>query len=202
MTHARIDRIAGTIIVCLLTVALAFALAGCNDKAPDKTPQAGTAREGLEVAQSALTTMAPDAKLLVVQTAEAVTPTATPVWTYLFGSPQTDAIFVVYVTDGKSMGASEYGTAGLSAEEWAEVPELDAWTFDSDDAYDKAYAISGAKSTPAAYYMGFQTYVPDSFEGSMTVEPYTWYVSFDPGASGATTSTIAVSAEGEASVLE
>ena len=49
------------------------------------------------------------------QTAQAVTPTATPVWGYLFGSPSTDKTFFVYVTAGRSMGAKQYGQAGLSA---------------------------------------------------------------------------------------
>jgi hypothetical protein len=136
--------------------------------------------------------MAPDAKLLVVQTAQAVTPTATPVWGYLFGSPKTDLTYVVYLSNGQSMGAKEYGKAGLNAAEWAKVPGTDAWKVDSDVALSKALAISGANGNPAAYIMGFVTYKPAT--DTSTVQPFVWSVQFDPGASGATTKAIDVNA--------
>ena len=68
------------------------------------------------------------------------------------------------------------------------------WKIDSDAALKKALEVSGAKGDPAAYYMGFETYVPEAVAASSTVSAFTWYVNFDPGTSGATTSTIGVSA--------
>jgi hypothetical protein len=144
------------------------------------------------VAQSELTTTAPDAKLLVVQTAEATVATATPSWVYLFGSPSTGRTYAVYIVEGKSMGAQEYGSAGLTDDEWSHVPDLDAWKVDSDVAYQKALSASGAKGDPAAYIMGLVTYMPAA--ETSTVEPFVWNVQFDPGNSGATTSTVEVNA--------
>jgi hypothetical protein len=147
--------------------------------------------------------MAPDAKLLLLQMADATTPTSTPVWVYLFGSPKSDKTYVVYVDQGNAMPATEYGTAGLSADEWKKVPSEDTWKVDSDEAYDKALEASGAKGDPLAFFMGLQTYVPESIAATATVKPYIWYVSFDPGRSGATTSTIEVNAKtGSTTVAE
>lgn len=180
------------LIVAFALVAVAL-LSGCGSKA--KTPAAGgaTALGNLAVAQSALSTSAPDAKLLVVQTAQAVTSTATPVWAYLFGSPKSDKTYVVYISNGKTMSSAEYGNAGLTADDWAKVPGLDVWKTDSDAAYKSALGVSGAKGDPNAYMMGFVTYKPKT--DTSTIEPFTWVVSFDPGKSGATTKTIEVNAE-------
>jgi len=192
----------------ILTAAFAvtvLALAGCGSsstasKTSSTTPANGsTAMANLTVAESSLSTMAPDAKLLVVQTAEGVAPTATPVWAYLFGSPSTDKTYVVYAGAGKSMGAQEYGTAGLSKDDWSKVPTSDGWKIDSDSAYTKAFAVSSAKSDPSQYYMYFLTYKPST--DTSTVEPFVWNIQFDPGESGATTNTITVDAKtGETAV--
>ncbi|MHB9004728.1 MAG: hypothetical protein ACYC6C_11815 [Coriobacteriia bacterium] len=194
----RTTRTALIVLAAGLALSALLITAGCGDSEKDAEITQG-AKAGLAVAQSALETMAPDAKLLVVETAEGVTPTSTPVWAYLFGSPESDKTFVVYVSDGKAMNASEYGTAGLSEAEWSEVPGTDDWKIDNVEAYDKALELSGADGAPAAYYMGFQTYVPEAFAASSTVSAFTWYVSFDPGESGASTATVAVDAKtGEA----
>lgn len=184
-------------------VALAFALTGCGNDAEKPEKAAGTTAKGsYEVAKSKLETTAPDAKLLVVQTAQAVSATGTPVWAYLFGSPKTDAIYIVYVNNGKAMPASEYGKAGLSADEWKAVPDIGDWKIDSDEAYEKALKESGAKGDPLQWVMGLVTYVPKN-SGTDNVDPFTWNVNFDPGESGATTATIAVDAKtGEVSRQE
>ena len=195
MFDSKTVRILKIVAIMALTFALTFALAGCGKKSNSTTSTTGTAKAGLDIARSALSTMAPDAKLLVVQTAQATTPTDTPVWAYLFGDPKSDATYLVYVVDGKAMSAAEYGTAGLTTAEWAKVPDVTEWKIDSTDAYKKALDAAGAKGDPAAYYMGFETYVPESIAASSTVSAFTWYVNFDPGTSGVTTSTISVSAK-------
>lgn len=188
-------------VVVAATAVLAIALlAGCTSGAG--SAKAGpTALGSIEAAKSALSTMAPDAKLLVVQTAQAVEPTGTPMWEFLMGSPKTDKVYAVYVSGGKSLGAQEYGTAGLSTDQWKAVPTLDEWKTDSDAAYKAALAVSGAKGDPAAYLMGFLTYKPST--DTSTIEPFVWNVVLDPGTSGATTSTILVDAKtGKASIAK
>lgn len=185
------SKITTLAVAAILSIAL---LAGCGGNSGTTTATGPTAKGSLPVARSALSTMAPDAKLLVVQTAQAVTATATPVWGYLFGSPKTDKTFVVYVENGKAMAAQEYGTAGLTAQEWAAVPGTDLWKIDSDQAYKTAFAAGGGKGTPEAYAMGLVTYVPKAAATS-TVSPFVWSVVFQPGASGVTTATIEVDAK-------
>lgn len=207
MSEQRTNRIAVVIAAVFLALALLVVLPGCGDNSSDGGDNGGeskgTAIAGLDIARSALETMAPDAKLLVVQTGEAVTPTGTPVWAYLFGSPETGSTYAVYVSDGNVMGASEYGTAGLQEDEWGNVPGTDDLQVDSDEAYQAALELSGADGEPAAYFMGLQTYVPESMATTPSVSAFTWYVSFDPGESGASTGTIAVDAKsGEAEIIE
>jgi len=116
------------------------------------------------------------------------------VWAYLFGSPKSEKLYVVRVADGKAMPAAEYGSAKqLGTFEWAKVPNLDQWKIDSNEAYDRAYKASGAKTPPPQYVMGFLTYVPKT-EQTSTATPFTWAVQFDPGASGATPNVIDVNA--------
>ena len=203
MTTQRRARFATVAFLAVLALAVTL-LAGCGAKTTTTTsapvPTKGpTALGSLAIAKSSMATAAADAKLLVVQTAQAVTPTGTPVWGYLFGSPANDKIWVVYVANGVSMGAQEYGTAGLSKTEWAAVPSTDSWKIDSDAAYTKALALSGAKGAPAAYMMGLLTFKPAS--DTSTVEPFVWSVQFDPGVSGATTSAINVDAQTGAASL-
>ncbi len=201
MTSARKTRFA-FVAVAVIAIALILSTAGCGNKSSGTKIASGpTALGGLAAAESALSTTAPDAKLLVVQTAQGVTPTGTPVWGYLFGSPSSDKTYVVYVTNGESMGSQEYGQAGLSADDWKKVPTTESWKVDSDEAYTKALAVSGAKGDPAAYMMGIMTF--KSAEDTSAVKPLVWQVGFDPGTSGATTSTIEVDANsGKATVLK
>jgi hypothetical protein len=186
------------VMVAVFSLAL---LGGCSSPEDSATSSTTTVLGSLPVARSALSTAAPDAKLLLVQTATSATPTATPVWAYLFGSPSTDVIYLVYTADGAVMSMQEYGTAGLSAEQWAEVPEDVAWAIDSDEAYASALEVSGAEGDPAAYMMGIMSY--KAADDTSTVEPNVWNVWYDPGTSGATTSLILVDAEsGDASISE
>jgi hypothetical protein len=186
--------------LALLALALLLIVAGCGSST-GTAPKGSTAKVSQTIAQSALSTMAPDAKLLLVQTAEAVTATSTPVWGYLFGSPTDNKTYIVYVTAGEVLSASEYGTAGFSADEWSSVPGTGAWKIDSDVAYEKALAVSGAKGTPSAYEMGILTYVPPSWEDSATTKAFVWNVMFEPGASGATTGVIEVDAASGAAIV-
>jgi hypothetical protein len=197
----RIDKWTRVAMVCaaMAVFVAAALLAGCSSTSGSPVAAGPSALGSLAAARSALSTLAPDAKLLIVQTAEAAEPTGTPIWAYLFGSPATDKTYVVYVSAGQSMGAQEYGTGGLSAAEWAKVPGTDAWKVDSDAAYTKALAASGAKGTPLAYMMGLLTYKPEA--DTSTVKPFVWSVQFDPGTSGATTKTIDVDANSGAAAV-
>jgi len=196
MARSRFLRFAIPALAAIVTAGLL----GCGGGSD--TPSSGpTALGSLSAAQSALATMAPDAKLLVVQTASSVTPTGTPVWAYLFGDPETDKTYIVYVSDAQSMGAQEYGTAGLSESDWADVPDSYDWKIDSDEAYASALEVSGAEGDPLAYMMGIMTF--KSSEDTSTVKPLVWNVWFNPGESGATENAIEVDANsGKASVLE
>jgi hypothetical protein len=188
------------VIACVWAamVVLLLVAAGCSNKPSGQTTaSAGTAKSALAVAKSALSTMAPDAKLLIVQTAEPVT-TSTPVWAYLFGSPKTDKTYVVYVNKGRAMGAAEYGTAGLGKAEWGAVPGDDQWKVDSDAAYQKATAAAPVKK-PSAYSMGFLTYIPKSQVASATTRPFVWYVSLQGGTA---TATVEVDAKSGAATVK
>ena len=171
-----------------LILALAAALlAGCS-----ATPKAGasTAKAAFAVAESTLSTTAPDGKLLVAESTEPITATSTPTWQFLIGSPKTDVIYAVVVQNGQGQ-FQEYGKAHLSAAEWAAVPAADAWKIDSDVAHEKAVALhTNGKS--AAYTLAFVTYVPKASKASR-VKAMTWMVTFDPAAqSSAPTSTVTV----------
>lgn len=196
MIHARANRPASVIPALAFALLLALTVAGCGSKVANTTstaaPTGVTAKTALSAATSALSTTAPDAKLLLLQTEGAVTATSAPVWSYLFGSPKDDKTYIVLVKDGKAMPASEYGTAGLEKAEWAKVPGADAWKIDSDAAYKTAQAACGAEAT-AAYTIGLITHIPEA-ETTSTTKPLVWYVSFDP-ASSASTGTVQVDAK-------
>jgi hypothetical protein len=193
MTNSRFGRLAYLMLGLVLVLALATVVTGCGKKAADNSAAGPTALGSFPAAESALTTMAPDAKLLLVQTAEAATPTATPVWGYLFGSPGSGKTFSVYVRDGEVLQASEYGQVQLDKAEWDAVPGVEDWKIDSDVAYEKALAVVGAAAKSVPYYMGFVTYLPKS-ESTATVKPFIWNVMFDPTASGVASGTIEVNA--------
>lgn len=203
MHRTRFAKWVSAVAASALGLMLVMSLAGCGDRSDksDEPASTDTARANFAVAESSVTSMAPDAKLLVVQTAQSVTSTATPVWSYLFGSPESDKTYLALASQGQSLGASEYGTGGLTAEEWGEVPNLDTWKIDSDTALEKALKVSGAQGDPRAYVMGFQTYIPSST--SSKSQAFRWYIALDPGESGATTSTIGVDAKtGEAAIVK
>lgn len=184
MNSARTTRLTKIFVVAATAAVLLLVLTACGGEEPAKTettapaPAGATALASITAAESALSTMAPDARLLIVQTAEVVTATSTPVWAYLFGSPESDMSYLVYVVDGEAMPASEYGEAGLSEKQWAEVPDTNTWEIDSDAAYEKALAVSGSTGTPAGWFMGFQTYVPETEDDAVTSKALTWYVNF------------------------
>ncbi len=198
MKHVRFAS-AVRIIISLALVLTLVGVTGCGSKksstsTTQKPAQGQTAKQALPTAQSALATTAPDAKLLLIQTAQAVSTTSTPVWAYLFGSPKTEKLYVVRVSNGAAMPAQEYGSAkDLGKFEWDKVPNLDQWKIDSNEAYDRAYKASGAKTQPPQYVMGMLTYVPKT-EQTSTAEPFVWAVQFDPGQSGATPNVIDVNA--------
>jgi hypothetical protein len=182
----------------LLAIALASVLAigavtGCTTAKPAATTtpaDTSTAKGALTVAMSTLSTAAPDGKLLVAQSAAAITATSTPAWNFLIGSPKTDKIYAVAVMNGKGR-FQEYGPAGLSAAEWTSVPATSAWKIDSDTAHTNAVAVhTGGKN--ASYILGFVTYIPKSAAGTKT-QAMKWFVAFDPKSQGkAPTSTVDV----------
>lgn len=194
--NARTTRVAAVLVLALM---LAMVVAGCKgNSAETPAPAGSTAAGGIAVAQSVLSTTAPDARLLLVQTAMSVTSTGTPVWAYLFGSPANDTTYVVYVSQGAVMSASEYGTAGLSAEEWPKVPTTTAFKVDSDAAYKKAVEAAGLEGTPG-YSMGLVTYIPEA-ETSDVSKTFVWYVTLEP--SGEATASVVVDANSGEAVVE
>ncbi len=186
MTRTR----SGWHIRLLLVVALLLTVAtvtGCGTKKSTTTnvakPAGETAKNAYPTALTAVeATAAPDAKLLLVQTARTVTPTSTPVWAYLFGSPKSEKLFIVEVQNGKADKPTLYGTAAKGQIEWAKVPGIDQWKIDSDEAYVKAVQAAAIKGTPP-YLMGFLTYTPSS-QATSTAEPFVWNVQFTSGFTG------------------
>lgn len=193
MNSARQKRVIALLALCLI---VAVALVGCGGKKEPKAAQSSsgaTALGTLQSARSALSTMAPDAKLLVVQTAQTVTATGTPVWGYIFGSPSTDKTYLVYATGGRTMGVQEYGTAGLKKDDWSKVPSTYDWKYDSDDAYKKALETTDATGTPTGWGMGLVTYKP--VESTATIEALVWNVWFAGGVGDASSAPIEVDAQ-------
>ena len=184
--------------LCAFALALVLGigvLAGCGSSqvpsSAGSTPaDTQPAKKAFAIAQSTLSTAAPDGKLLVAQVAGPITATTTPVWEFLIGSPKSDVIYAVSVQ--KDQGKfQEYGKAGLSATEWAAVPSIDNWKIDSNVAHDKAVSVY-TEGKSAAYIMGFITYIPKSAKGT-TAKAMTWGVSFDPSSkSKSPTSTVEV----------
>ena len=157
-------------------------VAGCSGTStPTAASDASGAKQAVAVAMTTLSTAAPDPRLLVGQTAGAITATSVPVWQFLIGNPKTDMIYAVQVENGKGQW-QPYGPASLTATEWAAVPPLSAWKVDSGEAHDKAVALhTSAKS--AAYMLGFVTFIPKK-SGATSTPAMTWFVAFDPSARG------------------
>jgi hypothetical protein len=194
-TTARVTGLASAALALMLVVGLA----GCSGSKSSSTETpptvtGSTAKGSLPAAQSALSTMAPDAKLLLVTTAGIVT-TAPPVWQYLFGSPKSGKTYSVNMMGGNAL-PQEYGSAGLTPDEWAAVPGLDKWKIDSDVAVQKARSVyTAAGGDDSAYILGMVTYVPKSATKT-TSKALVWSVSFDPSKRGkAPTPTVEVNAE-------
>ena len=202
----RNDRISRLIVIGMAAALVlgALSLGGCkksttNSQAP--ASQQATAKAGFKTAQSVLSTTAPEAQLLLVQTAQVVTATETPVWEYIVGSPKTDKLYAIVVSHGLPQ-AQEYGAAELGSE-WSKVPSADAWKIDSDEALAKARAVYPNAKADTAYAMGMITYIPEAKKkpGSKAM---TWFVQFDPQTQGSLpTSTVQVDATtGEASLAK
>jgi hypothetical protein len=197
VNHMRIARHVRIGLALALVLAIG-AIAGCSSSSSTSgssstaTSTASSAKAAYNLAYAAVaTTKAPDGKLLVCQAADTITPTSTPIWEFLIGSPKTNTVWAVLVQNGKA-DASEYGSADLSAAEWSAVPTSQAWKVDSPQARDAALKVY-PNGKDAAYFMGFVTYIPKSAQADNTSKPMTWIVSFDPASQGtAATSTVNV----------
>jgi hypothetical protein len=185
MTKSEYARFAGFAAAAALAASLVPIIAGCAG--PAAGPGSLTAKSLLPAAQSQLSTTAPDAKLLVVQTTNVVSPTSTPTWGYLFGDAKTGTVYVVTMNNGKPGPAQVYGQASLTPTQWAQVPSADAWKVDSDVAYQKAVGVN-SKGASAPYTMGVVTYLPPGSGGDL--KPFEWSVVFDPDGSKPTTVTV------------
>jgi len=202
MKNARLIRLLELAAVFAIAIMVVAALGGCKKSESTTTtaPGALTAKSALPLAMSAVETSAPDAKLLLVQSRDVINTTSTPVWQFLIGSPKTDTIYAVTVESGEA-NAQVYGTADLSAEEWAAVPSADEWKIDSDEAHTAALKALNDGTEETAYLMGFVTYVPKS-NTSTNVKPMFWNISFNPDEiTKAETNTVEVNVtSGEATV--
>jgi hypothetical protein len=176
-------RIAGAAAIAFAALSVLLILAGCLPSQTSVPADTTSAKAYLPLAEASLATTAPDAKLLLVQTTAVVNATATPVWSYLFGSPKTNTLYVVDGQKGKVAPPFKYGTVKFTAQEWASVPSADSWKIDSPEAYQKAAAAYG-KASGKSWVMGFVTMVPKTT--TSTVEPFVWSVTFDPEAPGDT----------------
>jgi len=192
MNHLTTARVTRGALVLALALALSVALVGCN-KTDKKAGSGGTAMDNIEVAKSSLSTTAPDAKLLLVQTANVVTATSTPVWQYLFGSPKDGSIVAVTVEKGKVTATQPYGSAGMDAAEWKLIPDSAEWKIDSDEAFAAALKIDKKATDKTPWAMGFVTYIPKSAASSTTIDPFVWSVALDP--QGTAPSTVDVDAK-------
>jgi hypothetical protein len=202
MTRSTLGPTLRLAVVAALVLGLAIGLAGCGSKgsstsptstAPAASTSGPTAKQQLSLAQSALATSVPDAKLLLVAAGSAITATMPPDWQYLFGSPKTGDTWAVLIQNGKAT-SMKYGTAQLTAKQWAQVPTPDQWKIDSDVAHTKALAIYPGAKPETPYIIGFVTYIPPTAKQVQT-PAMTWSISFDPTTKGsAPTTTVNVSA--------
>jgi hypothetical protein len=187
MTKPRLARIAGIAAAVALASVLLMVAAGCSSAPAGGGASGQTAKAYLSAAQSQLSTMAPGAKLLVVQTTNVVTATSTPSWGYLFGDTKSGKIYVVTIDKGKPSPANVYGQASLTATEWAQVPNADSWKIDSDAAFQKAAALE-PKAAGSPYTMGFVTYMPKGTTSPL--KAFEWSVVFEPVGSAPSSITV------------
>jgi hypothetical protein len=192
------SRTSRALLISLFLVAMLAlgALVGCSGGSGSSSGTAGqkavnlTAKQALDVAMSALSTSAPDGKLLLVQTGKPITATDTAIWEFLVGSPKTDAIYQVLVRDGKAT-VQPYGPAKLSAAQWGQVPANADLKVDSDAAHKAAVGVY-TNGTSAAYVMGLVTFIPPTAKVT-NEKAMVWVVDFDPASKGsAATSTVNV----------
>ncbi len=193
MTKARIIRFLEIAAIAIVAFAIVFALGGCKKSADssETPPGALTAKSALPLAMSEISSGAPDAKLLLVQSRDIMTATSTPVWQFLIGSPKNNTIYAVTVESGEAT-SQLYGTADLPKEEWDAVPGVDEWKIDSDEAHKKALEVLKDGDAKTPYLMGFVTYVPKA-NADTNVRAGWWNISFDPKKiTKATTNTVEV----------
>ena len=197
------------LVLALAVPVVICALVGCGrtPKSADTTAKLATAaatvtaKRAYAIAQSALSTVAPDGKLLLGQSTPPIIPTPTRDWEFLIGSPKNDELYAVNVKDGSAQ-FEEYGAARFSASQWAAVPSLDDWKVDSDAALAKALTVH-KEGKAAEYFMGFVTYEPTSTPTSQS-RFLKWVITFDSRLQGtAPTSTVIVDmATGEAAYAQ
>lgn len=185
-------------VVAVVACALAaLALTGCGAEKSSggakKDPS--TAKGSLEVARSAMETLAPDADLLLVQTPGAQTADSTAAWSYIFGNAENGKLYTVMVDDGKVLRAGESGKAPLKASEWKDVPDLDAWKIDSDKALAAAMKAARTDLNNVGYSMLLETYVPKSAGNAAATKPFVWYIGFEAISTEASSTVIAVDAQ-------
>jgi len=184
-------------------VALAFLTACGGTDGQEPATDTTTALANLGVAESAVATLAPDAKLLVVQAPSASMSGGAPLWVFLFGSPETGEMFSVSTANGVVMDTARAGAAPLETDEWASVPETAAWDVDSDEAYETALDAAALGADPTGYVMVMETYVPASAPAEPEVTAFVWYVTFTMADADATPPIVAVDAStGEATLVE
>lgn len=177
MTKLSARSLIGPLVVAL-ALALVLGVSGCKKQAAE-TEEAPTASGYLPVAESAVETSAPDARLLLAQAAGDTRSPNSTVWTYVFGSPESGKMYSVSVSNGTAMGVLDAGMAPLQDSEWASVPETGSWTIDSDEAYAKAVEASGIEGEPTEFSMLLNTYTPKSSETG--AKAMVWYVSLSTG---------------------
>lgn len=186
----------GLILALVLSAGL---LGACNSKADSeiadihKFVDTRSAKNAATVALSSLATASPGGKLLYGATAAPITATASPVWTFLIGSPKDNSVMGVLVNNGRAQWRPS-GKVDMKPAEWSKIPTITAWKVDSGAARDKALAIYPEGKT-ARYISTFMTYVPQVASGTV-MTPMQWRIEFDPAVkpkkSKAPTSTVLV----------
>lgn len=178
-------RILQVVCVLLAVVSTCALTLGCtsNEEVPGATSAMG---DTLAVAQSAITSGVPDAKLLAVQTMRAVSTTSTIEWMYLFGSESECYTYTVFMQGDRAVCA-DYSPIAMTKEEWAAVPSLDTVAVDSDEAYARALAEFADGKSAAPYRIELLTYRPE--DATPTVDAMVWFVIFNPAGTASEGST-------------
>jgi hypothetical protein len=190
MKHPR--RHVGPRLAAALATVATLVLVGCTTsttQTPTVVSSVNTARHAYEIARSALSTIAPDGRMLIAETVWPVSATSTPIWQFLIGSPKTGTTYAAVVNQGQGF-YQKYSEKALPANEWAAVPLDSAWKVDSDAALTAALgAFPAGKGAP--YTERLVTYVPKSAKAP--AKPMTWAVAFQPQEGATTTVEVDVS---------